>query len=242
MSDTPFVPELQRAPDDIYTETEPNWDVLSALGPLAPMAGSWYGPNGVDINPKLDGPQTNAYQEYYKLEVMDPQNNGPQVLYPLRYHTHIVEPGNKSTFHDQVGYWLWDPQAELVYLCACIPRAQCWMAIGPAKADSRVFTLWSVRDTHMNTIASGPFLEEAFQTTQYKITVTINDDGTWAYDQVTTLIIPGYDKPFEHRDTNVLHMTKPPCPNPGQIDEGFWPLKPGGKRPNEEPKDESKED
>ncbi len=225
MSEKPFIPELKRPPRDIYTEAEPNWDVLSALGPLAPMAGTWYGPNGVDINPKADGPETSPYIETYELEVIDPQNNGPQILYPLRYHIHIVEPGKIAAFHDQVGYWMWDPAAELVYLCGSIPRAQTWMAIGPAKATDKEFTLWSVRDTHMNTIASGPFLETAFQTVQYKITVTINDDGTWGYDQTTTLIIPGYDKPFEHRDRNVLHMIKPPAPNAGQIDEGMWPAK-----------------
>ncbi len=228
MSEKPFIPELHKPPLDIYTETEPNWDTLSALGPLAPMAGTWYGPNGVDINPKAGGPETDAFEETYELVVMDPQNNGPQVLYPLRYHIHIVKPGEIATFHDQVGYWMWDPVAELVYLTGCIPRAQAWMAVGPAKATDKVFTLWSVRDTHMNTIASGPFLESAFQTVSYRITVTINDDGTWGYEQVTTLIIPGLDKPFEHTDKNVLHMIKPPAPNAGQIDQGWWPKKAKG--------------
>lgn len=227
MSEKPFIPTLNRPPKDIYTETEPNWDTLAALGPLAPMAGTWFGEHGVDINPKLDGPQTNAYLEYYKLEVGDPQNNGPQVLYPLRYHTHIVEPGQRQAFHDQVGFWLWDPAAEIVYMTGSIPRGQTWLAAGPAKATDRTFTLWSVRDTHINTIASNPFLEAAFQTVQYKVTVSINEDGTWSYEQVTTLIIPGYDEPFEHKDSNVLTLVNPPRPNPGQIDEGWWPRKPG---------------
>ncbi|SRR5258706_12995975 len=27
----------------------------------------------------------------------------------MRYHTHIVKPGEVETYHDQVGYWLWEP-------------------------------------------------------------------------------------------------------------------------------------
>lgn len=222
----PFIPVVEKAPADIYTETEPNPDTLAALGPLAPLAGTWYGKGGVDINPKAEGAEAKAYQEYYEMVVADPQNNGPQLLYPLRYHTHIVEPGTRLTFHDQVGYWLWDPAAEIVYMTASIPRAQAWMCAGPAKADSKQFTLWAVRDTHINTFASNPFIEAAFKTTEYKITVTINDDGTWSYDQTTTLIVPNYPDPFEHRDTNTLEMVAPPGRNPGMIDAGIFPLKP----------------
>lgn len=51
----PFIPVVEKVPADIYTETEPNPDTLAALGPLAPLAGTWYGKGGVDINPKAEG-------------------------------------------------------------------------------------------------------------------------------------------------------------------------------------------
>ena len=47
--------------------------------------------------------------ERYELQPADFQTNGPQLLYRLRYHTHLVKPGEAAMFHDQVGYWLWEP-------------------------------------------------------------------------------------------------------------------------------------
>ena len=40
------------------------------------------------------------------------------------------------------------------------------------------------------------------------------DDGTWSYDQTTTMIIPNYDAPFEHRDRNRLTKIGEPKLNP----------------------------
>ena len=96
-------------PDDIYTEAEPDENTLANLGPLAPMAGIWEGKRGLDINPKAEGAVKDPYIEYYELQPIDAQTNGPQLFYGLRYHTHIVQPDEVKTFHDQVGYWLWEP-------------------------------------------------------------------------------------------------------------------------------------
>ena len=75
---------------DIYTEAPANPDTLSMLGPIAPLAGKWFGDDGVDTHPQAGGPETEPYVETWNFEVMDPQNNGPQVLYGLRYHVHIA--------------------------------------------------------------------------------------------------------------------------------------------------------
>ena len=61
-------------------------------------------------------PSANAFVEHYELQPIDPQTNGPQLFYGLRYHTHIVKPGEVETFHDQVGYWLWEPATGIVTL------------------------------------------------------------------------------------------------------------------------------
>ena len=42
----------------------------------------------------------------------------------------------------------------------------------------------------------------------------IHEDGTWSYDQITKMIIPNYDEPFEHRDRNRLTKIGEPTPNP----------------------------
>ncbi|MDE2221035.1 MAG: FABP family protein, partial [Gammaproteobacteria bacterium] len=82
---------MSEIPDDIYTEPE-NVDVntLANLGPLAAMAGIWEGERGVDVNPKPEGPRRQAYIERIGLHPIDPQANGPQLLYGLRYHTRVI--------------------------------------------------------------------------------------------------------------------------------------------------------
>jgi len=91
-------------PTDIYTEPDADPDTLRNLGPLAPLAGIWEGRRGVDVHPNAEGSEQDGYLERYELQPIDPQTNGPQLLYGLRYHTHILRPMKPETFHDQVGY------------------------------------------------------------------------------------------------------------------------------------------
>jgi hypothetical protein len=201
-------------PEDIYTEPEPDADTLANLGPLTRMAGVWTGALGLDVNPKADGPEKQAYIEHIELQPIDAQTNGPQLFYGLRYHTRIVKPGEVEAFHDQVGYWLWEPATGAVMQTLSIPRGQTAMAVGRAAADAKTFRLEAVRGSETNGIISNPFLEHAFRTMRYVITVVIHDDGTWSYELDTTLIIPGQAEPFHHTDRNTLHKIGEPAPNP----------------------------
>ena len=201
-------------PKDIYTEPEPSPDTLANLGPLRGMAGIWQGKMGVDVNPKAEGAETDDYIERVELQPIDAQTNGPQLFYGLRYHTHIVQPDSVETFHDQVGYWLWEPATGNILFTVSIPRGQTLMATGNAPADAKTFTVKAERGSLTNGIVSNPFLEQAFKTESYEITVTVNDDGTWSYDQTTVMDIPNYDKPFRHHDRNTLHKIGEPTPNP----------------------------
>lgn len=201
-------------PVDIYTEAEPDVNTLANLGPLAPLAGIWEGKRGLDTNPKEDGPEKDPYIEHYELQPIDAQTNGPQLFYGLRYHTHIVEPDGVETFHDQVGYWLWEPATGNILLSLSIPRGQTVMATGNAPADAKTFTLTAVRGSLTNGIISNPFLEQSFRTESYTITVKINDDGTWSYEQDTVMVIPNYKEPFHHTDRNRLSKIAEPTPNP----------------------------
>lgn len=201
-------------PKDIYTEAEPDVNTLANLGPLTGLAGVWEGKRGVDINPKAEGAVKDPYIERVELQPIDAQTNGPQLFYGLRYHTHIVQPDDVETFHDQVGYWLWEPATGNILFTVSIPRGQTLMAVGNAPADAKTFTVKAVRGSLTNGIISNPFLEQSFTTESYEITVKINDDGTWSYDQSTMMIIPGYDEPFNHRDRNRLTKIAEPTPNP----------------------------
>ena len=199
--------------DDIYTEPDGESDTLANLGPLRGLAGIWEG-TGSDEHPAADGVERDAYFEHYELHPIDFQTNGPQLFYGLRYHTHIVKPGEVATFHDQVGYWLWEPAAELITFTLGIPRGQVLLASGPAQHDSTEFELTATVGTEVYGILSNPFLDRSFRTVSYRIHVIVNSDGTWSYEEEGRLQLPGTDALFPHVDRNTLTLVGPPTPNP----------------------------
>ena len=200
-------------PEDIFTEPEDvDPDALANLGPLRRLAGIWEGKKGVDLNPKADGPERREFTERIELQPIDPQANGPQLFYGLRYHTRILATDEDATFHDQVGYWLWEPATGLVMQTLAITRGQIAMAAGHAAADAESLVLTATRGTTEYGICSTAFLEHAFRTDSYRIEVTFNPDGSWSYVLDTMLLVHG--KPFQHRDVNTLTRVSEPTPNP----------------------------
>jgi len=206
---------MSRYPKDIYTEPEDvDPDTLANLGPLAPLAGVWQGSKGVDINPKAHGPERAAYIERLELQPIDPQTNGPQLFYGLRYHVHVVEPGKPATYHDQIGYWLWEPATGLILQSLAIPRGQVALAAGRARATAKRFRLEAKRGSTAYGICSTLFLEHAFRTVKYAITVRVHDRNSWSYDETTWLKVRGRKALFAHRDRNRLRRVAAPTPNP----------------------------
>jgi hypothetical protein len=202
-------------PEDIYTEPAvQDGDTLKNLGPLTGLAGIWEGTKGLDVKPKAEGPKKQAFVEHIELQPIDPVTNGPQMFYGLRYHTYITKPGLTKLYHDQVGYWLWEPATGTVIQSLTIPRGQTALAVGKASPNAKRFELVATRGTEVYGICSNPFLEYAFKTVEYRIQVTINDDGTWSYDEDTVLMIRGQTEPFHHTDRNTLTRIAAPTPNP----------------------------
>jgi hypothetical protein len=199
---------------DIYTEPDGDPDTLANLGPLRPLAGTWEGVIGADEHPVAEGTGSNAFVERYELAPIDRQTNGPQLFYGLRYHTHLVKPGEIETFHDQVGYWLWEPATQTITQTIAIPRAQVVLAAGPAAPDATEFEITAALGSEVYGILSNPFLDESFRTLSVRIHVTINGDGTWSYEEDTVLVIPDRTEPFHHIDRNTLSRVGPPAPNP----------------------------
>jgi len=200
---------------DIYTEPHPiDVDTLANLGPLRALAGIWQGTRGLDVKPKAEGPKKQAYVERIELQPIDPQTNGPQLLYGLRYFAHVTKPEQVKTYHEQVGYWLWEPATGTIIQTLTIPRGQVAMAAGQASADAKSFELNATQGLDTYGICSAPFLHEAFRTTAFNIKVTINADGTWSYEEDTVLQILGQADPFHHVDRNTLSKIGEPSPNP----------------------------
>jgi hypothetical protein len=203
---------MEDFPQDIYTEPRADVDTLANLGPLRGLAGIWQGTRGLDVKPKAEGAKKQAYVERIELQPIDPQTNGPQLLYGLRYHTHVTKPEQVKTYHDQVGYWLWEPATGTVIHTLTIPRGQTVLAMGQAAPDAKTFSLRATRDAGQ--ISDIPFLAHAFKTVEFTIEVTVNDDGTWSYDEDTIMAIQGQSELFHHSDRNTLSKLAEPTPNP----------------------------
>ena len=203
-------------PDDIFTEPEDvDPETLANLGPLRRLAGVWEGRRGVDVNPKADGPETRDYYERIEMQPIDPQANGPQLFYGLRYHVHVNTVEEDITFHDQVGYWLWEPATGLILQTVAIPRGQVAIAAGHAERDAETLVLTASRGQTEYGICSTTFLELAFRTDAYRIEVTFHADGTWSYVLETMLQVHGRAEPFNHRDENRLEKV-------GEADLNPW--------------------
>jgi hypothetical protein len=199
---------------DIYTEPEDvDLDTLRNLGPLAALAGAWEG-EGLDTHPVAEGGEEERYRERMVFEPIDPQPNGPQLLYGLRYHVHVNKLDEALTFHDQIGYWLWEPATGTILQTLAIPRGQVAMAAGRAEPDARRFTVKATLGSPTAGIVSAPFLHESFRTLEYVFTLAVNDDGTITYEQDTLLQIAGRPEPFHHTDRNTLRRVAAPAPNP----------------------------
>lgn len=201
-------------PADIYTEPDVSPDTLANLGPLRRLAGVWQGEKGLDINPKAAGPEHRIFHEHIRMDPIDGQTNGPQLLYGLRYHIHITTSEELITFHDQVGYWLWEPATGLIMQTLAIPRGQIALASGKASPDGKTITVEAHRGQTDYGICSTSFLEAAFRTDYYRLDITFNDDDGWSYAEQTNLCIRGAQPPFAHRDVNTLKRIAQPTPNP----------------------------
>lgn len=202
-------------PDDIFTEPEDvDPETLANLGPLRRLAGIWEGQRGVDINPKADGPETRPYYERIELQPIDPQANGPQLFYGLRYHQHVNTREEEISFHDQVGYWLYEVSTGLIIQTLAIPRGQIAIASGHAEPDAKRLVVKATRGETEYGICSTTFLDLAFRTDAYQLTIDFHDDGSWSYVSDTTLVVKGRDEPFLHRDRNRLVKIADPDLNP----------------------------
>jgi hypothetical protein len=182
---------------------------INELGPLKNLVGTFKGNIGDDIAPSDDrGTENNKYHEVIVFTHILPAVNHEQTLYSLRYHQQVFRHGEEFPFHDQVGYWHWDPQAKQVMQSLTIPRGMAVLAGGQAENDSKSLHLKAQLGSKTFGICSNPFLDKEFQTVEYEIRVDFPDENTLVYDQITKIQMKGQSKIFEHRDKNTLKRSK----------------------------------
>ena len=156
-------------------------------GPLAALIGEWEGDQGLDFAyANVEGKvKDTPYREKTSMKPFGPVENGSQVLFGLDYRMAAWRGTEENPFHTEVGYWLWDAADGQVMRCFVIPRAEC---------GSEIYGVLSNR-----------FLADAARTSDYRCTVTVNTDGTWAYDELTTVEHARFGAVVEHTDRNLLH-------------------------------------
>jgi hypothetical protein len=176
-------------------------------GPLGPLTGEWQGEGGLDsayAHTKHEVLAT-PYLEKLTFKPFGPVQNGQQSLYGLDYKSAMWRGDEENPFHTEVGYWLWDGAAGEIVRGFVVPRGITVLAGGTAAASNTSFTLSATAGDPQYTIGENKYLAAHASTLSYRVTVTVNEDGTWAYDEVTMLKMNEFDEPFPHTDHNTLH-------------------------------------
>ena len=135
----------------------------------------------MDVNPKAEGPERRIFREHIRMDPIDPQANGPQLFMVCVTTSTSTRRREDITFHDQVGYWLWEPATGLIMQSVTSPRGQVLLAAGHAKPDDKRISVTAKRGGMRYEICSTEFLDEAFRTESYRCDITFNDDGSWTY-------------------------------------------------------------
>lgn len=179
-------------------------DVVKNLGPFAPLVGTWEGGQGIDVSPSKEGPAETKFRERLTFEPLGPVVNGPQLLYGMKYHMTAWPLGEDKPFHEELGYWLWDPSAKQVMRCFMVPRGVTVLAGGPAEPEAKAFEMAADVGSETFGVLSNPFLDKAFKTVRYELKVNIHEDGTFSYEEDTQLKIDRLEGIFHHTDRNTL--------------------------------------
>lgn len=184
-------------------------ELLEQLGPLSHLVGIWEGDKGDDIAPSDDrGTENNKYRERITFEQVGPIQNHEQNLHVLRYSTRASRLGEENTFHEELGYWSWEPATKEVLRCFLIPRGIALIAGGKAERNAREFHLKAERGSCTFGICVNPFLDREFKIASYELTVRIHDQNSFSYEQDTVIELPGQKELFHHRDRNLLKRVR----------------------------------
>ncbi len=175
-------------------------DAHADYGPLAMLAGLWEGEKGEDVAPAPDGAVKEAYRETIRfVPVGEVVNAKSQHLWALFYHQKVQKLADGAPFHDQCGYWAWDPESGRVYHSFVIPRQAGYVAEGTAENTDEGVRI-AVR-TGQEGIAQSGFLAGHARTLAFAMSLEVRRDAL-SYAQTTELEI--YGERFSHTDRNTL--------------------------------------
>jgi hypothetical protein len=179
---------------------------MTEWGPLQALIGEWEGDGGLDsayshARGEVVG---TPFREKVTMKPFGPVDNGSQHLYGLDYRTAMWRGDEENPFHTEVGYWLWDGDAQQVMRGFVVPRGITTLAGGTAAADATSFTMAAELGAATYGISENLYLNGAASTVRYEVTITVNDDDSWSYAENTTLRMNEFPDPFPHTDHNTL--------------------------------------
>ncbi len=181
---------------------------LKLFGPLAALAGTWQGSIGDDTAPDdFRGVEKNAFRELMVFTPMSPVANHEQTLFVLSYTRTAWRLREDEPFHQQLGYWMWDPAAKQVMHSFMIPRGMTVLAGGNAEPDSTILRVSAELGSSTFGICSNPFLDREFKTIRYDATLALHSAHALSYEEDTQLRVSGQDAVFHHIDKNRLEKT-----------------------------------
>jgi hypothetical protein len=175
------------------------------LGPLAALAGTWEGDEGLDVafGNKEGRPIETPYRERAVFNPFGPVDNGTQCLFGLDYRMSAWRAGEDDPFHTEVGYWLWDAADSQLMRCFMVPRGCTLLAGGLVAPDAKTFSLQAEVGSETYGILSNPYLAASARTVLYQVTITVDGD-TFTYDENTMVELKRTGQPFSHTDRNRL--------------------------------------
>jgi hypothetical protein len=180
-------------------------NIEAKLGPLAPLLGIWEGDKGDDIAPSDDrGIENNKYRERFTFSPLAEVNNHEQRMFGLQYSRTAWRLSEKEPFHEEIGYWLWDPMAKQVIRSFMIPRGVTVLAGGSVDPNGREIKLSAEAGSDSHGICSNQYLCSEFKTMKFECTFKFGSDGSLTYEDLTYLKIKGQNEIFLHSDRNVL--------------------------------------
>lgn len=171
-------------------------------GPLEALAGDWEGEGGLDTaysNSQGEVIKT-PYLEKVTMKPFGPVANGKQELYGLDYKTAMWRNDEENPFHTEVGYWLWDAATNEVLRGFVVPRGITVLAGGIAAADAKSWTMSAKKGAPEYGIGENTYLKDNASTVDYSVEITVHDDGTWSYAEVSNLNMKVMGGMFAHTD------------------------------------------
>ena len=177
------------------------------FGPLKGLIGKWTGDQGTDVAPEPDGPATSPYFETITFsEVGGVTNAESQNLVAVHYHQIVSRKSDGQVFHNETGYWMWEPATGVVMHSLLIPRAVGVLAGGKYGGETddegRVVLEVAAKlgDPDWGIVQS-PFMRDNASTTEFCHRVSV---GNVKLSYHETTIVDIYGKTFEHTDENDL--------------------------------------